>query len=659
MKSEDLTAFFIKNDQELKKRVLTAIETNDDEVIGPSLVNELYLVYENCLIKENNLEKEIVFVQFLIRFTALLLRNDSLSVFVKRAIKCCVDSAGFDLKLCQLSREFVVGLVAYKDQDDIVLTHLLDIFVGKNSVLGVIQEDESTQIYEERMRFIRSNCESLIIDVIDHSSSVKFFNKLGDLVLHKESRLKSLDILNSVLLRCQVIDYLYLEGTKLFENLLNCLCFDESTVELNLATSCLTLILPGICENLPSHLNRILGIYTRLVTLTLDADEDATPRVEISNPMESQWDKLNNLPNEELIEINYSKLLYFVYGLYPLSLLSFFKNPNQYLKQLPLSQLNSLLSDPRYDFFEVKSISLRILSNCKLHPNFTQFNSPDEELKDTLRWKQTGSSKDIASMCLEYVIQPTSEKDSKVTPSELTQLMETHKQLYTTRNSFTSYDSSEEHSRTSFESYNSENNPANIEFYRRELLLLRNDLNFNIYLKDLNEKKLKDVLEMYQNAIKNENLLENWISNSKNANYQNQQLHKSFEQLKEEHRRFKNDRINYENILISKNKALKSSNDENKLEIKNLNLTNQQLLKQIEDLKSVVDPKEIEINELKFNLRNLEDKLNKCNQLLEKNSVAFNGDSEILSNPTLNSKMSLDDLTTTFANANISQTSEK
>ncbi|ODV94773.1 hypothetical protein PACTADRAFT_50634 [Pachysolen tannophilus NRRL Y-2460] len=677
------------------------------------IIDKLYDIYENSTLT-SNLEDEILFIEVLNVLGGCFIDYDSIQLFVKRYIKYSIDSAGYDLKLCSLSRSFILKLTLIGNLEgnkignsddqyfklkkfisDSVLNYLIEIYLNK---IDIIDEkiDRSTQDYEERRRFLILNCKDLLV-AHGIKETKNLLIKIDDHLVHKESRLRALKLLSSLVAAAPPDLYQILD-TKMFDNLLNCLCYDNSSYSVSAANSILVMLLPHVCRGLNPYLMVLFVIYCRLLCWNLqveafeDENYDDTPQTEKLNPMDSQnydnneWEILEMEDDENTntsIEVyNYKKLFTYLYGLYPMTFLNFIKNPLKFLelnteKNNFTSQINSIISNEKFDEYEIRVISKELLKCYAIHENFFNYLTYEEELNDEQRWNRLGNFEDIAVACLSLdqysflkvpennygenemnsnltssfiqttpstqqqqqqlsfnnklssstsiASNPKALLDYQVAGDDINNLMESHRQLYSHGTAIRKMSSSSSSAISNSNSrkcsiisnnLDGEQNTSAIntsyqgtalDFYKRELLLMKNELEFTNYLKDLNKLKLKNLQEEVFKSSKDSVSLENSLMNLRLITNKNEKLLIDLNKLKDEFNKFKNDRLKYEELILNKNKGLKKSNEEFSAKIDDLIRENKSLNDHTDKFQKQLISKDDEIFKLQMTLKDTEE----------------------------------------------------
>ena len=238
------------------------------------------------------------------------------------------------------------------------------------------------------------------------------FGAVDGFLTAASTRMQALTLLGAFLGRQDQTPHIYLVAdTPLVENLLRCLLNDSSTAVLSIALNVLTMLLPHIPGSLGPQLPKLFLIYSRILcwerfaplgtqdernAVTDDRGENLVNEQGYDPGdigMDPTWDKLR--PKPGVIEASTPKLMiYFtyLYGLYPLNLMSYIRKPRRYLKEAGF---------PRADAFDLDANVVSERSDHfrqvhLLHPNFYHM-TIEEELSNP-KWPRMDPS-DVVGEC--------------------------------------------------------------------------------------------------------------------------------------------------------------------------------------------------------------------------------------------------------------------
>ena len=309
--------------------------------------------------------------------------------------------------------------------------------------------------------------------------------------------------------------------TPLVEHLLKCLMNDRSTLLVSVALRCLVMLLPHIPHTVSTQLPRLFLIYSRclcwekfsasssqaqkdLVTddrLRRGSDSESEPLYSI----DPTWKVITSVPG--VSESSAPELLsYFtyLYGLYPLNLMAYIRKPRKYLKNIEFDGADNFDLDQTV----IRNRTEQFQRAHLLHPNF--FNTTvEDELADN-RWLKAEPA-EVVTECLalyagsQQLPTPGPPPSSKLPPLPTTQSSDRptsptaafsipggwnaasqQPESQSTGRSKRASSISEAAGVTD-ERSEGDNNRTHVSgdagFLQRELLLLRNELNFERYLK--------------------------------------------------------------------------------------------------------------------------------------------------------------------------------
>ncbi|KAK5165477.1 uncharacterized protein LTR77_009006 [Saxophila tyrrhenica] len=330
-------------------------------------------------------------------------------------VKPIVGSTRYDSAAQDDAREFTVGvMIGDSDGDDTagqirsrarVCRELLDLYVARNQPLP---GEDAEQSAEENTQ-VAKQAEDVLI-AFGRKRPKDLFHHLDDLIRPAGRRLIALKLLTSFI-RLD-IPHLYLViNTPLVEDLLKCLMNDTATELLSVALKALIMLLPHIPGSLGPYLPRLFLVYSRLlcwekfseynteaersivkddrVSTTDDDEEDEAQDV----GFDSTWEKAR--PAEGVVEASTPEILtYFtyLYGLYPLNLVSYIRKPRRYLKDINFPAADSFDLDQAV----IRSRSEQFRAVHFLHPNF--YNMTIEEEVSDPKWPKMDPA-DVVGEC--------------------------------------------------------------------------------------------------------------------------------------------------------------------------------------------------------------------------------------------------------------------
>ncbi|KIN00146.1 hypothetical protein OIDMADRAFT_89532, partial [Oidiodendron maius Zn] len=217
---------------------------------------------------------------------------------------------------------------------------LLDVWLKKQNAASID--------FDEDARFIENQVQMILL-AFGRRRPKDFLTTINKFFVKKESRILALSLLCEFF-RHQPPHLYQLLETPLFENLLRCLQVDTSTRVISLAMTALIMFLPHIPSSLGPHLPALFNIYSRMLfwdkerrattEMTLDEEQE---KDKTEPPPNHQWDKLSYLLESD--DETVPELLHyftFLYGLYPLNFMSYIRKPQRYLRHADVSDAEEL-----------------------------------------------------------------------------------------------------------------------------------------------------------------------------------------------------------------------------------------------------------------------------------------------------------------------------
>ncbi|QRV76227.1 Tuberous sclerosis 1 protein [Ceratobasidium sp. AG-Ba] len=229
-----------------------------------------------------------------------------------------------------------------------------------------------------------------------------------------ESRLQLCILLNRLSRSSQKIAVPF-ANSPLFESLLFSLQVDQSTTQFSIGVTSLIMLLPALAVHAPSRLNSYLPslvtILGRVVCWKLrqsgtqnDAPESPKQTTALRQKGwkvrdELDW-KLLESTSESPVAPNETRLYFtFMYGLYPCNTIAFLRNPVAFLRQHNHESMFTKGWDIILDEDEIKSCSRPLLRGHVVHPSIIIDDSA-AELANVTRW----TDKDIATVAAECTL---------------------------------------------------------------------------------------------------------------------------------------------------------------------------------------------------------------------------------------------------------------
>ncbi|KAG2734403.1 hypothetical protein G9P44_002409 [Scheffersomyces stipitis] len=397
-----------------------------------SINDELFRIYNSYIEPSSNLQKEYMFLNIL-RQLSPVLRRDDVMLWVKTYLKPAIDSAGFDFNFVQKSREFIAKVAIdimptddidlRKEREEIaylVMDIVIQVYIGVDDKsydyinLKISEEDKDSQHFQERLRFIKHNCTTILQDY-GLKQAMKYFTLLNNHFEKPSERFGALTLLSS-LVSTQTSQVFQITNTILFPNLLKCISYDFSESLVYVSLSVLVMLIPQIGNRISNYLSDLLIIYIR-ITNWEEFDRYIPNRYELlvkflhdkgENWSISNFDFFNELmtfvPLNSKLDFDVSHLATLIYGLFPFNFSKFCQSPLTYLNKYPprlielkflqLLDTNMMIQDP--DDPTKHMLEKRVIDKTKkvyqrfiIHPNFIDFdrsNLLSEEIKNPIQW---------------------------------------------------------------------------------------------------------------------------------------------------------------------------------------------------------------------------------------------------------------------------------
>ncbi|KAK6203190.1 uncharacterized protein RJT21DRAFT_119336 [Scheffersomyces amazonensis] len=413
-----------------------------------SINDELFRIYNTYIQPSSNLPKEIMFLKLLYQLSPVLNKREVL-LWLNTYCKPAIDSAGYDLQFVERSRDFIkrvtIELFSTEDPDlrkgreEIayeVMKIIMKIYIGNDdSVYEIIRLrptniEKDTQAYEERLRFIKQNCHSMLQDY-GLKCTEDCLKLINEFFIIPNQRLSVLTILSS-LVSSNTSQILHITNMDLFPNILRSLSYDFSESILLSSLSTLIMLIPQICNKVASYLSDILLIYVRISNWE-EFNKYIHNRFEVLQkyiddkniPWKiANFDELSEYANFSSIttqmEFDIYHLGTLLYGLFPFNFSKFcqaplgyiFKRKPQFIDTKYISDLGKEIkfkghTNDRIDY-TTKTKTRILYQSLLVHPKFIDFdkNSMEDELKNPVQWILDANngdsigSEEVSTSCL-------------------------------------------------------------------------------------------------------------------------------------------------------------------------------------------------------------------------------------------------------------------
>ncbi|KAH0372116.1 hypothetical protein KCU65_g1242, partial [Aureobasidium melanogenum] len=478
---------------------------------GDGLHDELRAVFRHHV--EAHPNKLPAFVSVLKTLRPAIVIEDHLAAWFQNAAIPFVDLPATSRSAMSDAQDFVLDSLSYdndsqdardKAQTAVHLSHiLLDALIARTTPHP---DNSSLQTKHHAARQLQS-----MLIAFARKNPRDFFVSVDHFLLKPDTRLRALDLLAAFLEQQHAHLHLVLDTT-VVEHLLKCLMNDTATVVVSAALKCLIMLLPHIPATVASQLPRLFLVYSRclcwekfsasstkaqrdLVTddrVRRASDSDAdTDHEDDSDPT---WQTLRALP--DMPESSAPELLHYftyLYGLYPLNFMSYVRKPRKYLKNIDF---------PGADEFDLDQTVIRSRTEQFqrvhfLHPSFF-LTTVEEELSEN-RWLKAEPSEVIAECHGLYAGEHPMFRNPVPPPTT---------KLPAVPNFLASSSESPQSDSPTLPRHPPENSvePAadsasskDLSYLQRELMLLRNELTFERYLK---QQHVAAIGQLKRNHIK-------------------------------------------------------------------------------------------------------------------------------------------------------------
>ncbi|CAG8521849.1 10601_t:CDS:10 [Paraglomus occultum] len=480
------------------------------------LCNELTSIYKN--IHDSN--KILPFFQILHALLPILTPDVIITKWWDNVLSPILQSQGHTKDIVEETKKIVIdsmtgeGTKVGKFVECITERYLEESAMEGNAV-G--EEDSGGEKREESRRFWFRNLESLLRG-FGSVRTKNFFTLLNKYFLEKKTRLQVLTLLG-IFIRQQAINIHQILETSLLESILTSLQIDSSTTLLSLSLTTLIMLMPHISTSVVENLPQLYSVFVRILcwdklTRHVDIDfgnDDVEDQIErISYRIDDDEETLNAERNRDNIDWqrfdssfdtapstppNCLPLFTFLYGMFPCNTVKFLRDPRRWFAEMNYTPLYEQIDENI-----IRSRSLPLFRRHTIHPKLI-LNDCERELSDTSRWKKLEPAEVVAE-CVSYDIENTGGEGDGNKVRKLSQaismqdIIGIHQALKSGADIVVGDDP---WSSTIFAPLvppyeqsslplspplrPSTNTQAKISFLQREIMLLRNELNFELYLK--------------------------------------------------------------------------------------------------------------------------------------------------------------------------------
>ncbi|KAF2226912.1 Hamartin protein-domain-containing protein [Elsinoe ampelina] len=354
---------------------------------------------------------------FVVSLTAVepyLRRTGDLQSWFDITISTIVDVQGNKKSLVQQTQDFILTCTTFdKDATDAKArsqtcktsaAKIINEYLKRTDELAKGNTSSSLRLQNRSQQQL----EAILIE-LGKRHPQELFGALEGPLLRPSTRYHTLQLL-CAWLRHQHAHLDLVTHTQIVDILLKCLMNDRSTGMVSSALQCLLMLLPHIPATVSSQLPRLFLIYSRCLCwekfsdTTSKAQRDLVTDDRLVNGSDDEveelftidpgWDVVRSVPDAPDSAAP-ELLTYFtyLYGLYPVNFMSYVRKPRKYLKQINF---------PGAEHFDLDQNVIRKRTEQfqrahLLHPSFFT-TTPEEELADT-RWLKAEPSEVVAE-CL-------------------------------------------------------------------------------------------------------------------------------------------------------------------------------------------------------------------------------------------------------------------
>ncbi|RLV95621.1 Tuberous sclerosis 1 protein [Spathaspora sp. JA1] len=375
--------------------------------------DELFRVYDKYIMPVKNLSRECMFLDILTKLSSVL-TNSEIRLWVKSYLKPAVDSAGYDSIFVEKSREFIKKVSSQDITEDpnlqvvrddigrLVIEQILAINLSQDTLeetldLKVSEIEKDSQTYQERLRFIKSNCNKLLLEY-GINKTKQYCELLNHHMLIPSQRLQTLTLLLSVV-SSMTPGISQIINCTIFPNILKCAMFDFSKTIIHTSITILTMLIPQVTDSISSYLPDLLMIYIRITTWPEFNQISNRFQLlsEYLNESDISWnitvEELDEEEADELFTFNYPNFYVLLYGLFPMNFCKFSQGPYPYLKLnqpkfINLKYLQRLESELSISLdSHIIKTTKSIIQGFLVHPKFlTIDNTITQELENPTAW---------------------------------------------------------------------------------------------------------------------------------------------------------------------------------------------------------------------------------------------------------------------------------
>lgn len=372
-----------------------------EESDSQRLQDDLTIIYQNHVLDKPS--RLAPFLAILRNLKPAIRGSGRLSQWWDRLAIPILNKLGEEKGLAEEARNALLAILVYdEDEEDAdsvatsaaISENLLEIYLQKHAL--------ASEEFDEEARFVEGQLQKILV-AFGKKRPKAFLTTLDKFFVKKEHRIEVLGLLCEFMGHQPPHLYLLLQ-TPLFGNLLKCLQTDTSTRAISLAMTALIMFLPHIPTSLAKHLPAMFNIFSRMLFWDRERRALSEPIVDDIDDNENEipirstngdWDKLSFLLDSE--DENVPELTHyftFLYGLYPLNLMSYIRKPQKYLRHASFPGADDLDVEPT----EMRQRSEAFRRVHLLHPNFYEMTIEDE-LTNNHRWMKSEAA-DVVAECM-------------------------------------------------------------------------------------------------------------------------------------------------------------------------------------------------------------------------------------------------------------------
>ena len=482
----------------------------------------------------------------------------------------------------QMSKEICLDILVFPEDDPSFKTRHAAAQTMKSRIYKAY-----FSALDQQQRHVSDRLELLLLSFARRRAK-DFFDSIDEYICDTKRRLQSMTLLSMfVRLQTQYVYQIY--DTPLLQSVLNCLQHDASTTVVSLALTVFIMILPHIPDKLATMLPQSFRILVRLLCWDrlLAVQQRTATFVDIDLPVHKpsqnteDWTSLDaSFDTAHSTPPKCTQLFTFLYGLYPINLMEFLRNPSS------VSLGDSAYTDAALDDEVIRSRAVPLIRRHLMHPNFVTL-TLETELSDRKQWMKMEPS-DVVALCISLdtlsgskqsmqaesnqglphsIREVNGELDNSsrlaspafgpvvnttapvipeldITTSLPADILEVHEAIQNLR-SAQAHDSTQD------------DHKATAEHYQRESLLLRNELNFERHLK---QQHLQHIGRLQRSNISDaavETERQNLYNTTRALKSKVETLEKTLKGLRNEATTGKTNRASYEASLNDRIKRLR------------------------------------------------------------------------------------------------------